>query len=59
MSNDFQFLDLPRQNPDKVPALERSKMNPSRRRHSRSAVWTAVTPIVNGSALCIISFQIG
>jgi len=25
MSNDFQFLDLPRQNPDKVPALERSK----------------------------------
>lgn len=25
MSNDFQFLDLPRQDPEKVPALERSK----------------------------------
>lgn len=25
MSNDFQFLDLPRQDPEKIPALERSK----------------------------------
>lgn len=25
MSNNFQFLDLPRQDPEKVPALERSK----------------------------------
>jgi glutamate synthase (NADPH/NADH) small chain len=25
MSNDFQFLDVPRQNPEKVPALERNK----------------------------------
>lgn len=25
MSNDFQFLDLPRQDPDKVPAQERTK----------------------------------
>jgi len=25
MSNDFQFLDLPRQDPEKVPALERTK----------------------------------
>lgn len=25
MSNNFQFLDLPRQDPDKTPALERSK----------------------------------
>ncbi len=25
MSNDFQFLDLPRQDPDKVPAQQRSK----------------------------------
>ncbi|MFT6101155.1 MAG: glutamate synthase (NADPH/NADH) small chain, partial [Arenicella sp.] len=26
MSNDFQFLDVPRQDPEKVPALERNKL---------------------------------
>ncbi len=26
MSNDFQFLDVPRQDPEKVPALERNKI---------------------------------
>ena len=67
LANDFQFIDVGRGDPDKKGLQSRKReyvalYNPftkSRLRNSRTAVWSAVTPIANGSARCTISFPTG
>ncbi len=67
LNNDFQFVEVGRVDPKKVPAKKRKKefgeiyhpFSQEQAAPRRTAVWPAATPTVSGSARCTTTFRTG